>query len=91
MSCFNYRAWFDAAAPYFYDGIKTSEKVLDSKNGFRIVRRSYRKVNKNGNPTGDTLRAYEIEYLDHSFRGGEEWELESTHPSYDMAKNYLGW
>lgn len=34
---------------------------------------------------------YEIEYMDQTGTYAGEWQLESSHPSYQAAKTYLGW
>ena len=42
-------------------------------------------------PYGRVLMCYEIEYMDQTGTYAGEWQLESSHPSYQAAKEYLGW
>ena len=83
--------WKEDPEPY-WDGIITSEKILCCKNNHRIVRRGQKKVNqRTGKPNGHVLMCYEIEYMDQTGTYAGEWQLESSHPSYQAAKTYLGW
>lgn len=83
--------WREDPEPY-WDGIITSEKVLRREGDRQIVRRGQKRVSqRTGKPYGRVLMCYEIEYMDNDGMWAGVWQLESSHPTYDAAKEYLGW
>ena len=83
--------WREDPEPY-WDGIITSEKVLRREGDRQIVRRGQKKVSqRTGKPYGNVLNCYEVEYMDNDGMWAGVWQLESSHPTYEAAKEYLGW
>ena len=83
--------WREDPEPY-WDGIITSEKVLHREGMFRIVRRGQKRVSeRTGKPYGNVLMCYDVEYMADEGLYAGEWQLESSHPSYKSAKEYMGW
>jgi hypothetical protein len=91
MSNWKERGWREDPEPY-WDGIVTSEKVLRQEGMFRIVRRGQKRVSeRTGKPYGKVLMCYDVDYMSEGGLYAGEWQLESSHPSYESAKEYMCW
>lgn len=83
--------WKEDPEPY-WDGCITSRKILQQIGDHRIVRVGMkRQSNWTGMPYGNVMFGYDVEYLNDSGTYTGEWELDSSHPTYKAAKEYLRW
>ena len=83
--------WREDPDPY-WDGVTTSEKVLRQIGMYRSVRRGMKKIsNRTGKPYGSVMMCYEVEFIDEEGMWADVWQLESSHPTYESAKKYMGW